>query len=38
VVLHHTRGGRPPAGLRAALENSEKLITAIQRELPAAAR
>jgi D-alanyl-D-alanine carboxypeptidase (penicillin-binding protein 5/6) len=38
VVLHQSPGGSPAAGLRAALENSEKLIDAIQRELPAATR
>jgi D-alanyl-D-alanine carboxypeptidase (penicillin-binding protein 5/6) len=38
VVLHQNPGGSPAAGLRAALENSEKLIAAIQRELPAATR
>jgi D-alanyl-D-alanine carboxypeptidase (penicillin-binding protein 5/6) len=38
VVLHQNPGGSPAAGLRAALDNSEKLIAAIQRELPAATR
>ncbi|WP_103349260.1 D-alanyl-D-alanine carboxypeptidase family protein [Amycolatopsis sp. CA-128772] len=38
VVLHQNPGGTPAAGLRAALENSGKLIAAIQRELPAATR
>jgi len=38
VVLHQSPGGTPGAGLRAALDNSEKLIAAIQRELPAATR
>jgi D-alanyl-D-alanine carboxypeptidase (penicillin-binding protein 5/6) len=38
VVLHQSPGGTPAAGLRAALENSEKLIAAIQRELPGVAR
>ncbi|WP_410615424.1 D-alanyl-D-alanine carboxypeptidase family protein [Amycolatopsis sp. lyj-109] len=38
VVLHQNPGGTPAAGLRAALENSQKLIAAIQRELPAATR
>lgn len=38
VVLHQSPGGTPAAGLRAALDNSEKLIAAIQRELPAAGR
>ncbi|WP_410638805.1 D-alanyl-D-alanine carboxypeptidase family protein [Amycolatopsis sp. lyj-346] len=38
VVLHQNPGGTPAAGLRAALENSEKLIAAIQRELPGATR
>jgi len=38
VVLHQNPGGTPAAGLRAALENSGKLIAAIRRELPAATR
>ncbi|EOD70097.1 D-alanyl-D-alanine carboxypeptidase family protein [Amycolatopsis vancoresmycina] len=38
VVLHQNPGGTPAAGLRAALDNSGKLIAAIQRELPAATR
>ncbi|MET9001081.1 serine hydrolase [Amycolatopsis sp. NPDC004169] len=38
VVLHQSPGGTPSAGLRAALENSAKLIAAIRRELPAATR
>jgi D-alanyl-D-alanine carboxypeptidase (penicillin-binding protein 5/6) len=38
VVLHQSPGGTPAAGLKAALENSETLIAAIQRELPAATR
>ncbi|MCR6483921.1 serine hydrolase [Amycolatopsis sp. OK19-0408] len=38
VVLHQNPGGSPAQGLRAALENSETLISAIQRELPAATR
>jgi D-alanyl-D-alanine carboxypeptidase (penicillin-binding protein 5/6) len=38
VVLHQSPGGTPGAGLRAALDNSEKLISAIQRALPAATR
>lgn len=38
VVLHQNPGGSPSAGLRAALETSEKLIAAIRRELPAATR
>ncbi|WP_284747097.1 D-alanyl-D-alanine carboxypeptidase family protein [Amycolatopsis sp. RTGN1] len=38
VVLHQNPGGSPAAGLRAALDTSETLISAIQRELPAATR
>jgi D-alanyl-D-alanine carboxypeptidase (penicillin-binding protein 5/6) len=38
VVLHQSAGGSPAAGLRAALDSSETLISAIQRELPAATR
>ncbi|WP_410565315.1 D-alanyl-D-alanine carboxypeptidase family protein [Amycolatopsis sp. cmx-4-61] len=38
VVLHQNPGGTPAAGLRAALDTSEKLIAGIQRELPAATR
>jgi D-alanyl-D-alanine carboxypeptidase (penicillin-binding protein 5/6) len=38
VVLHQSPGGTTAAGLRAVLDNSEKLIAAIQRELPAATR
>ncbi|WP_410586497.1 D-alanyl-D-alanine carboxypeptidase family protein [Amycolatopsis sp. lyj-23] len=38
VVLHQHPGGTPAAGLRAALENSEKLIAGIQRELPTGTR
>ncbi|MEV6878715.1 serine hydrolase [Amycolatopsis sp. NPDC051128] len=38
VVLHQSPGGTPGAGLRAALENSEKLIAAIRQALPAATR
>jgi D-alanyl-D-alanine carboxypeptidase (penicillin-binding protein 5/6) len=38
VVLHQNPGGTPAAGLRAALDNSAKLIAAIQQELPAATR
>jgi D-alanyl-D-alanine carboxypeptidase (penicillin-binding protein 5/6) len=38
VVLHQSPGGTPGQGLRAALDTSEKLIAAIQRELPAVTR
>ena len=38
VVLHQNPGRTPAAGLRAALETSEQLIAAVQRELPAAGR
>ncbi|WP_318306897.1 D-alanyl-D-alanine carboxypeptidase family protein [Amycolatopsis solani] len=37
VVLHQNPGGSPAAGLNAALENSRRLIAAIQHELPTAA-
>jgi D-alanyl-D-alanine carboxypeptidase (penicillin-binding protein 5/6) len=38
VVLQQNPGGTPAAGLRAALETSERLIAAIRRELPGAGR
>jgi serine-type D-Ala-D-Ala carboxypeptidase (penicillin-binding protein 5/6) len=38
VVLQQNPGGTPAAGLRAALETSERLIAAIRRELPGTTR